>query len=227
MQATGQAPKNTAAPTISGTQKENNVLTVSNGGWTGTNPIKFTYQWQRCDATSGNCVNITGATNQSYTAASVDVAAVLRANVTATNSKGATVATSQETGPIAPATAGSHAISITQVSLPNRLIVDNVKFAPTVITSRAPVVARFHVSDTRGFSIQGALVYALGLPYGWTHNGPEVVTDGTGWATITMSPTANMPLRNGALVIFVRARKPGDNLLAGVSTRRLVQVSIR
>ena len=122
--------------------------------------------------------NIAGATNQSYTAASVDVAAVLRANVTATNSKGSTVATSQETGPIAPAVVGGHAISISQVSLPNRLIVDNVKYAPTVITSRAPVVARFHVSDTRGFSIQGALVYALGLPYGWTHNGPEVVTDG-------------------------------------------------
>jgi hypothetical protein len=27
--------------------------------------------------------------------------------------------------------------------------------------------------------------------------------------------------------VFVRARKPGDNLLAGVSTRRLVQDSIR
>jgi len=111
--------------------------------------------------------------------------------------------------------------------LPNRLIIDGVKFAPTVLTSRAPAVARFHVSDPRGFSIQGALVYALGLPYGWTRNGPEVATDNTGWATITMSPTANMPLRNGALVVFVRARKAGDNLLAGVSTRRLVQVSIR
>ena len=152
---------------------------------------------------------------------------MLRVNVTAANSKGSTLATSQETGIVAPATTGSHSISISQVSLPDRLIVDNVKFAPTVITSRAPVVARFHVSDTRGFSIQGALVYALGLPYGWARNSPEVVTDSTGWATITMSPTASMPLRNGALVIFVRARKPGDNLLAGVSTRRLVQVSIR
>jgi len=227
VQATGQAPKNTAAPTIAGTQKEGNALTVSNGGWTGTNPIKFTYQWQRCDATSGNCVNITGATNQTYTATSVDVATVLRANVIATNSKGSTTATSQETGPIAPATAGSHSISVTQVSLPNRLIIDGVKFAPTVLTSRAPAVARFHVSDTRGFSISGALVYALGLPYGWTRNGPEVATDSTGWATITLSPTASMPLRKGALVVFVRARKAGDNLLAGVSTRRLVQVSIR
>jgi Ig domain of plant-specific actin-binding protein len=227
VQATGQAPKNTSAPTISGTQKEGSVLTVDKGGWSGTNPITFAYQWQRCDATGGNCANIAGATSTSYTATSADVANVLRVNVTATNSKGSTAATSQETGIIAPAATGSHAISVSQVSLPNRLIIDGVKFAPTVLTSRAPVAARFHVSDTRGFSISGALVYALGLPYGWTRNAPEVTTDSTGWATIPINPTASMPLRPGALVIFVRARKSGDNLLAGVSTRRLVQVSIR
>jgi len=73
----------------------------------------------------------------------------------------------------------------------------------------------------------GALVYALGLPYSWVRNGAEVQTDASGWATITLQPTAAMPLhRGGSLVIFVRARKPGDNLLAGVSTRRLVQEGI-
>jgi len=155
---------------------------------------------------------------------------VLRVNVTATNSRGSTVATSATTGIVAPAnpaSGGGHAISVTQVSPPQRLIVDNVKFSPSVMTSRASVTARFHVSDTRGFSIQGALVYALALPYGWTGNAPEVATDNTGWATITLQPSAAMPMRPGALVIFVRARKAGDNLLAGVSTRRLVQVSIR
>ena len=228
VQATGQAPKNTSAPTISGTPKEGSVLTVNRGRWNGTQPITFSYQWQRCDATGGNCADIAGATATTYTATSTDVAGVLRVNVTATNSRGSTVATSEESGIVAPATGGTgKAISVTQVSPPDRLIVDNVKFSPAVVTSRAPVVARFHVSDTRGLSIQGALVYALGLPYGWTLGAPEVQTDGTGWASITMRPTASMPLRAGALVIFVRARKSGDNLLAGVSTRRLVQVSIR
>jgi hypothetical protein len=34
-------------------------------------------------------------------------------------------------------------------------------------------------------------------------------------------------LRSGNLVvIFVRARRPGDNILAGVSTRRLVSVRV-
>ena len=152
---------------------------------------------------------------------------MLRVNVTATNSHGSTTATSPETNIVSPAQSGSHTISVTQVSLPNQLIVDQVKFAPNVLTSRSPFTARFHVSDNRGFAIQGALVYAIGLPYGWTHASTETPTDGTGWATITFSPTRAMPLRSSALVVFVRARKPGDSLLAGVSTRRLVQVSIR
>jgi len=102
-----------------------------------------------------------------------------------------------------------------------------VSFSPNPLRSRSAFTARFHVSDTRGFSIQGALVYALGLPYNYARNAPEVATDGTGWATITIQPTAQLPLRRGgALVIFVRARKPGDNLLAGVSTRRLVQAAV-
>ena len=48
-----------------------------------------------------------------------------------------------------------------------------------------------------------------------------------GYVTFTAQPTARFPLvAGGALVVFVRARKPGENLLAGVSTRRLVQASV-
>src|SRR5579864_888027 len=126
--ATGQAPKNTSAPSISGTVKEGSTMTVDHGGWSGTNPITYAYQWQRCDATGGNCANIAGATNTSYTATSADVGNVLRVNVTATNSKSAATATTPETGIVAPAATGTHAIAVSQVSLPNRLIVDGVKF---------------------------------------------------------------------------------------------------
>ena len=94
----------------------------------------------------------------------------------------------------------------------NRSIVDRIVRSlsmrkgrsPSPIRSRAPIVAQFRVTDTRGFVIQGALVYALGLPYSWTANAAEQPTDASGWATITLHPLAGMPIgRSGALVIFV------------------------
>jgi hypothetical protein len=230
VKATGTAPANTSPPLISGIFKETNTLSIANGTWTGTPAPTFTYQWQRCDATGGGCVDLAGSSATTYKAINADVGNTLRVKVTATNSHGSTLATTAETTLIAPAvpTSGGKAISITQVSLPNRLIIDNLHFTPNPLLSRGAFAVRFHISDTRGFSIQGAMVYALGLPYSWVTNVPEATSDGSGWASLTMQPTASMPLTHGnALVLFVRARKPGDNLLAGVSTRRLVQVGIR
>jgi hypothetical protein len=58
-----------------------------------------------------------------------------------------------------------------------------------------------------------------------TSTPPEGRTGADGWATFQIVPRANMPLRNGyAIQFFVRARKQGDNPLAGISGRRLVQV---
>jgi hypothetical protein len=104
-------------------------------------------------------------------------------------------------------------------------VISSVRFTPNP-GRHTPIQARFKVTDTRGRTISGALVYVLGLPYGWTQNAPEQPTANDGWATLTLVPTRALP-RTAALVMFVRARKPGDNLLAGVSTRRLVQLLIR
>jgi hypothetical protein len=230
VKATGSAPKNTSAPSISGTTQEDSTLTVNPGGWSGSPAPMFTYQWQRCTGTGGGCADIAGAASTTYKLTSAEVAHTVRVNVTAKNSHGTTLATTPETALITPAkgAASGSAISVAQVSLPNRLVINGVQFSPNPIHDRSDLTARFHVVDTRGFAIQGALVYALGLPYGWTFNAAEAPTDASGWATITLRPTARMPIgRPSALVIFVRARKPGDDLLAGVSTRRLVQDRIR
>ena len=225
---TGTAPKNTAPPTISGTPQEGSTLTVSPGSWSGTPAPSFSYQWERCVGTGGGCTVVSGATGTTYVATSADVTHTLLVQVTAKNATGSSTANTAETSLIAPAKAaqGGAAINVSQVSLPNRLVVDGVKFSPSPARGRGTITARFHVSDTRGFSISGALVYVLGLPYGWVYGSPEVPTDSTGWATIQIHPTRNMPLRRGDLVMFVRARKAGDSLLAGVSTRRLVQEPI-
>jgi hypothetical protein len=81
--------------------------------------------------------------------------------------------------------------------------------------------------STAGRAVTGALVYAVGVPSNRVTNAGEAQTDPTGWATITFHPLKGLPMRQGArLTFFVRARKSGENPLAGVSTRRLVSVGV-
>jgi hypothetical protein len=89
-------PANTALPQISGTAKEGNTLTASNGTWDNS-PTSFDYQWRRCASDGRACADITGATKQTYTVASADVGRSLRAVVTAGNADGKAFATSNAT----------------------------------------------------------------------------------------------------------------------------------
>lgn len=230
------APTSTAAPTIGGTAQVGQTLTAAPGTWSSDTTPSFAYRWERCDDKGNNCAAISGATAQTYTVQSADVGKTIRAVVTATNPSGSSSATSTQTAVVTeagPAGAiklqnGKTSIPASSVTLPSRLIIDGVRFDPRRLTSRAAFVGQFHVSDTRGFVVRDVLVKVTALPYSWGHSRAEVRTDQDGWATLTIQPTANMPLgRRAALVMFVRARVEGQSLLAGSSSRRLVQVTIR
>src|SRR5207247_9171669 len=133
-----------------------------------------------------------------------------RGVVTAKNSLGSTTAVSAPTGLVVSA-AGTNAIAIASVALPDRLVVDRISFSPSVLHSRAPFVARFHVSELRGLSVSGALVYVVGVPFGRILNVPEAATGPDGWVTLQLVPTARLALAKGSsLVLFVRAREPGE-----------------
>lgn len=228
------APSNTAPPAIQGTPQVDQTLTATQGSWSAQSTPTFSYQWERCDSAGNGCAAIPGATAATYKVQSADVGHTLRVIVTARTSDGSTSAASAPTAVVAaagPAGAirlsnGKTSIPAASVTLPNRLVVDGVQYQPGVLSNRAPFQARFHVSDTRGFVVRDALVYALGIPYSWVRGGVEVRTDQTGWATLTITPTSRMPLARGALMVFVRARVEGQPLLAGSSTRRLTQVRI-
>lgn len=214
------APANTGPPVISGTLKQGSTLSTTAGTWTGTS-LSYTYQWERCDGQGNNCSAISGATGTTYVLTSADVGGTVRVHVTASNSAGSANRYSDRTGIIV---SSSNTVPASTVSLPDQLVVDSLNY-PSGGHSRSPFLARIHVSDTAGHSVSGALVYVLGLPYGWVRPSPEVATDATGWATVTLVPTVKMPRRT-LLVMFVRARTPQGNVLVGTSARRLVQVRV-
>lgn len=60
-------------------------LTLNPGSWGGRAPLTFEYQWQRCDATGDDCVDIPGEDGLAYTLAAADQDLTVRALVTATN----------------------------------------------------------------------------------------------------------------------------------------------
>jgi hypothetical protein len=229
------APVNSAAPTISGTPQVGQTLTANNGTWNSDTTPTYAYQWQRCDSAGNNCASISGASKNTYVVASGDANSTLRVVVTATNSSGSGSATSAQTAVVSqsgPAGAiktasGATSVPASSVTLPERLVINSVKFTPNVLRSRNPFTLRVHVVDTRGYLVRDALVKATALPYAWAKAPTEVRTDTNGWATITVTPSRYMPVSRNALVFQTRARVEGQSLLAGSSTRRLIQVSIR
>jgi hypothetical protein len=97
----GSPPTNTSAPTISGNAVKGSTLTAGPGTWSGTAPITYTYQWQRCDGAGANCADVGGATGSTYVLGSADVGATMRVTVTATNAVGTSSAVSAATAVVA------------------------------------------------------------------------------------------------------------------------------
>ena len=96
-------PVNEVAPTITGTARAGNTLQVERGHWTGTDPISYTYQWQRCDADGTNCVNVDGATSLEYALTDADVGHTLRIVARGTNAAGTSSVISTPTAVVGPA----------------------------------------------------------------------------------------------------------------------------
>jgi len=96
------APGSVVAPTVTGTARDGQTLTTSDGFWSGSEPLTYTYQWRRCDTGGSNCTDIGGATSQSYTLTSAEVGSTVTVQVTATNSVGSASATAPVTGIVTP-----------------------------------------------------------------------------------------------------------------------------
>ncbi len=241
-QAAGTAkPVNQDPPIITGTPQEGQTLHGTQGNWSNS-PTDYNYYWLRCDTNAGNCSNINGAGgSRNYKLTSVDVGNRIKFRVQARNSDGPTNATSAPTTVIKAATAppppppatgcppknGSNPDQASAITPPARLLVDTMQSDPQVVTSSVgTLVVRFHVTSSCGGPVQGALVYATATPYNQFTIPPEVPTGADGWAELRFQRMSGFPVssKQQLIALFVRARKPGENLLGGISTRRLVSL---
>ena len=237
--ATAVAPTNTSPPTITGTAQEGQKLVGHRGSWSG-NPTDYNDFWVRCDKDGGSCSNISGANDRNgYVLKGVDVGNTIRFKVQARNADGSSFASSVPTAVVTAATKPAPPVSngcaktggslpVASVSPPARLTIDQTQISPSTITySTRSLTARFHVSACSG-SVEGALVYVTAVPYGQFAIPNEQPTGSDGWATLQFSALTGYPVSNKQqlLVMFVRARKSGENLLGGISTRRLVSFHV-
>ena len=232
--ATAPGPPNTQPPTISGQAVVGQTLTATQGTWTGTG-LTFAYQWRRCDTAGAQCADISGATATTYALVAADSGRTVRVEVTAKNATGETTIASAQTAVVTtaapPATGcptGTGPIDVDDISAPARLQVDRQQITPSVVTPGTRTIrVRFHVSACGGRSVEGALVYATPAPY-QQFTATEQPTAGDGWAILTMRQLRYFPAsgQQQLLVVFVRARKSGEDLLAGISTRRLVSFKV-
>ena len=84
-------------PAVSGAVRDGQTLTADDGDWTGTDPISYAHQWERCDAGGANCTDIGGATSATYVLTGTDIGHAVRVEVTATNVAGNAAASSSPT----------------------------------------------------------------------------------------------------------------------------------
>lgn len=153
--AAGGGPTNTLKPVILGDAFVGQRLTATNGRWSGA-PTSFSYQWNRCNASGGECFPIAGATGKTYGVSFTDVYSTIGVAVTAKNAEGSKTVSSDTTDLVQPfepvTTPGNKAPTLKFISLKRR---------------GARVYARFTVCDDTAKSVTiferdskaGALAY--------------------------------------------------------------------
>jgi hypothetical protein len=87
-------PQVRTLPSITGALVKGRLLRANPGSWSGTTPINYSYEWQRCPATSTACTRIPSATRETYTLVTADVGKRIRLLVAADNAAGSAEAQS-------------------------------------------------------------------------------------------------------------------------------------
>jgi hypothetical protein len=211
-------PANTGLPTISGTTKQGQALTASNGSWSHS-PTSYAYQWRRCNSSGAICLDISGATSSSRTLALADAGSTIRLVVTASNSAGSASATSSQTAVVSglpPANTTLPAISGTTTQ-GQTLSASNGSWS-NLPTSYAYQWRRCNASGANCADISSATASAYTLVYADAGSTTRVVVTASnayGDSTATSSQTivaAGLPPANTAIPVISGTTGQGQTL---------------
>jgi hypothetical protein len=181
-QIVGLNPLNTTAPVVTGTAQDSQVLSTTNGTWSGSIPMTFAYQWESAPAAGGPWTPIAGATAATYTQVSADVGRYIHVVVTATNATGSTAATSNVVGPVAP--------------LPP---------ANTVLP-----VASGTPTDQQVLSVTNG-TWTGSIPMAFTYQWQSAPAAGGPWTNIGGATAATYTLQPAQIGKYIRAQVTGTN----------------
>ena len=151
-------PQATVLPTVTGTTVRTNVMGASGGVWTNS-PRTLTYQWERCNAASHNCLAIPGATQPTYQLTNVDEASTITIAVSATNTSGTTTAMAAPSGVVTalpPVSTGRPALSTLGVQQSVPVTVTNGTWQATGPSTYTTVWQRCNSSGAACAPISGA-----------------------------------------------------------------------
>jgi hypothetical protein len=128
---------NVSVPTLSGKNQVGSALEASTGSWSGSGPLEFAYEWQRCSSSGKECKGIEGASKVNYTLQSADGRKTVRVVVTATGALGSATASSttqsilpeKSTNTTSPAISGTQLVGNTLTASPGEWTPEPDKFS--------------------------------------------------------------------------------------------------
>ena len=142
---------NLAAPTITGSAAQGDVLTTSKGSWVTdpnpTDPTAFAYQWETCNSVGATCSVIAGATASTFRLVAADVGLTMRSIVSATDAAGSTSSTSSATNVVTVTPPPSAPVNTTAPTVSGTAQAGNALTSSTGSWTNAPTNYQYQWQD--------------------------------------------------------------------------------
>jgi hypothetical protein len=223
------APAATATPQVSGLAMVDETLTATHASWTGTSPLSTSLRWERCEADGSGCVDL-GLNGTAYTVIPVDIGKRLRVVSAASNVAGYATVASSPTEVVVELKphAGRTSLAADKVAAPHKLVLAKAIAAPARVRRGATIWVRVQVLDSRGFTIEGAVVSVVALPTAAITGLAPATTDANGDATLMLTASPKLkPRKTKAISIVVTARRPSDRAVSPRSAVARLSVKTR